>query len=171
MPSGFLFPTGGQVHSMVAFGRRVDLWKPMAFTPGEIQSGGNWAYGIVARLKPGTTPAQARENLGSISAGFRFPDGRTRVRVRVVPLQEVFSGNVRQGLLMLLAAAALPPSGPFRRCWSCCSRPPGGGCGTDDGAPLRLGPGSQAIALRSDERGRRSPGAPAPNSDDGSVCF
>jgi putative ABC transport system permease protein len=107
MPSGFLFPTGRQLHPMVAFGPRVALWKPMAFTPREIENGGNWAYGIVARLKPGTTPAQARENLDAIAAGFRFPDGRTRVRTRVVPLQEVFSGNVRQGLLMLLAAVAL----------------------------------------------------------------
>jgi hypothetical protein len=107
MPSGFLFPTGRQLHPMVAFGPRVDVWKPMAFTPGEIENGGNWAYGVVARLKPGTTPAQARENLDAIAAGFRFPDGRTHVRTRVAPLQEVFSGNVRQGLLMLLAAVAL----------------------------------------------------------------
>jgi hypothetical protein len=32
MPKGFLFPTGKQLHPMVMFGPRVDVWKPIAFS-------------------------------------------------------------------------------------------------------------------------------------------
>jgi putative ABC transport system permease protein len=107
MPSGFLFPTGKKLHPRVPFGPRVDVWKPMAFTPQEIQQGGNWVYGVIARLNPGTTPDQARENLDAIAAGIPFPDGRTKLQTQVTPLHEAFSGDVRQGLVMLLGAVGL----------------------------------------------------------------
>ncbi|MGD0201817.1 MAG: ABC transporter permease [Bryobacteraceae bacterium] len=107
MPEGFLFPTGKQLHPMVLFGPRVDVWKPMAFSAGELQQQGNWAYGCMARLKPGASLAQAHENLNAIAATVPFPDGRMTAQTEIVPLSEVFSGNVRQGLLVLLGAVAL----------------------------------------------------------------
>jgi len=36
MPAAFLFPTGKQLHTHVELGPRIDVWKPMAFTPGEL---------------------------------------------------------------------------------------------------------------------------------------
>jgi predicted permease len=107
MPGGFLFPTGKQLHPMVPFGPRVDVWKPMAFTTGELQQRGNWAYGCMARLKPGFSLAQAHENLNAIAATVPFPDGRMTAQTQIVPLSGVFSGRVRQGLLVLLGAVAL----------------------------------------------------------------
>ncbi len=106
LPKGFLFPTGKQLHPMLTFGPRVDVWKPIAFSTGELQHRGNWAYGCLARLKPDVTPDQARENLDAIAATLPFPDGKT-VRTQVVPLHEVFSGPVRRGLLLLLGAVAV----------------------------------------------------------------
>jgi predicted permease len=107
MPEGFLFPTGKQLHPMVLFGPRVDVWKPMAFGAGELQQRGNWAYGCMARLKPGVSLAQAHEDLNAIAATVPFPDGRMTAQTQIVPLSEVFSGQVRQGLLVLLGATAL----------------------------------------------------------------
>ena len=106
MSEGFLFPTGKQLHPMVLFGPRVDVWKPMAFSAGELQQRGNWAYGCMARLKPGVSLVQAHENLNAIAATVPFPDGVT-AQTQIVPLSEVFSGKVRQGLLVLLGAVAL----------------------------------------------------------------
>jgi putative ABC transport system permease protein len=106
MPKRFLFPTGKQLHPLIMFGPHVDVWKPMAFSTVELQQGGNWAYGCVARLKPGVSLAQARESLDAIAATLPFPDGET-ARTQVVPLREAFSGRVRQGLLLLLGAVAL----------------------------------------------------------------
>jgi predicted permease len=106
MPKGFLFPTGKQLHPMVLFGPRVDVWKPIAFSTGELRHSGNWAYGCVARLKPNVSLAQARENLDAIAATLPFPDGQT-ARTQVIPLREAFSGRVRQGLLLLLGAVTL----------------------------------------------------------------
>jgi predicted permease len=107
LPEGFLFPTGNQLHPSVQFGPRVDVWKPMAFTPGEIRNAGNWAYGCMARLKPGASLAQAHENLNAIAATVPFPDGRMTGQAQIVPLSEVFAGKARQGLLVLLGAVAL----------------------------------------------------------------
>jgi predicted permease len=107
MPAGFLFPTGNQLHPLIAFGPRVDVWKPMAFTPGDLQNPGNWAYASIARLKPGVTLAQARADLTAIAATVPFPDGRLTAQAQITPLAEVFSGKVRQGLLTLLGAVAL----------------------------------------------------------------
>ncbi len=107
MPAGFLFPTGKQLHPMVLFGPRVDVWKPMAFSAGELQQRGNWAYGCMARLKPGVSLVQAHENLNAIAATVPFPDGRMTAQTQIVPLSEVFSGKVRQGLIVLLGAVGL----------------------------------------------------------------
>ena len=107
MPEGFLFPTGKQLHPLVLFGPRVDVWKPMAFSAGELQQRGNWAYACMARLKPGVSLTQAHDNLNAIAATLPFPDGRMTAQTQIVPLSEVFSGKVRQGLLVLLGAVAL----------------------------------------------------------------
>ena len=106
MPEGFLFPTGKQLHPLVVFGPHVDVWKPMAFTASELQQRGNWAYGCIARLKPGVSLAQAHENLNAIAATLPFPDG-TIAQAQIVPLSEVFSGKIRQGLLAMLGAVVL----------------------------------------------------------------
>jgi putative ABC transport system permease protein len=107
LPEGFLFPTGKQLHPMVEFGPRVDVWKPMAFSSADLQRLGNWAYGCMARLKPGVSLTQAHENLNAIAATIPFPDGRMTAQTQIVPLATVFSGKVRQGLLVLLGSVAL----------------------------------------------------------------
>jgi putative ABC transport system permease protein len=107
MADRFAFPTGNQLHPLILFGPRVEVWKPMAFSAAELQHQGNWAYGCMARLKPGVSLAEARENLNAIAATVPFPDGRMTAQAEIIPLREVFSGKVRQGLLVLLGAVVL----------------------------------------------------------------
>jgi predicted permease len=113
MPEGFLFPMGRQLHQYVPLGPRVDVWTPMAFSKDEIESEGSWNYGVIARLNPGVKPAAAQEELNAIA---RAVSERVRVQTkgadidigfRLGPLRDVFSGNVRRELLLLMAAVAL----------------------------------------------------------------
>jgi len=58
MPRDFEFPlTPGQLN-------RSELWVPMSFTAQELlpQSGANWSYRMVGRLKPGISPEQAESD-------------------------------------------------------------------------------------------------------------
>ena len=57
MPRDFEFPlVPGQLNGS-------ELWVPMSFTPSElVQGAGGWAYYLVGRLNPGTTPEQARQD-------------------------------------------------------------------------------------------------------------
>lgn len=102
----FLFPSGEQLHPHVPFGPHVDIWKPMAFTKGEREHNGNWSYGVIARLKPGVSAEQARQNLDAIAAAIPRPGG-VAFETRITPLSEAFSGQVRQGLMVILATTGL----------------------------------------------------------------
>src|SRR5580698_6280096 len=58
MPRSFEFPlVAGHLN-------RSELWIPMSFTPSELSAGSmaNWSYQMVARLRPGVTPAQAGQD-------------------------------------------------------------------------------------------------------------
>jgi len=110
MPAGFLFPTGKQLHPLVVLPRHIDIWKPMAFAPYEIQSEGSWDYGVIARLARGATLAQTQQELDAICAAISktLPaDFHATLAAQITPLSRVFTGDVRQGLILLLGAVGL----------------------------------------------------------------
>ncbi|MGH9163736.1 MAG: ADOP family duplicated permease [Vicinamibacteraceae bacterium] len=113
MPRDFLFPVGRQLHQYVPFGPRVDIWKPMAFSKDEATSEGSWNYGVIARVKTGTNLAVAQEELtaiaGAISERVRVQSKGLDIdiRLQLKPIREVFSGNIRGELVLLMAAVAL----------------------------------------------------------------
>ena len=110
MPRAFEFPIplfnvqGGQ------FAEQVDIWKPVAFTAGELKSRGSRSYGIVGRLNPGVEPARAQAEFNTITANWfrthsdNYPDG---FGAKIYPLQEQVVGGMRKGLAVLLGAVAL----------------------------------------------------------------
>lgn len=115
MPSGFLFPTGKQLHPQIELGPRIDLWTPAAFVQDELQdglTGFNW--GVVGRLMPGTSPDAARANLDVIAQTIAE---RLRAKVPslndfelhtlIRPMRDVYFGSAKQGLMMLMAAVGL----------------------------------------------------------------
>ena len=116
MPASFLFPAGKQLHTHVELGPRIDVWKPMAFTQGELapENLNVFNRGVIARLKPGISHQAAQTSLDAIAQrignGMRttIPGGvAIDLRTKVVPVREVFSREVRYGLVLLMGAVGL----------------------------------------------------------------
>jgi putative ABC transport system permease protein len=101
LPASFKFPTSG---------RQPQVFVPLA-APRDARSG-IWFLGVIARLKPGVTAAQAEANLSLIDTRTlpllpKFFSRYTReVRLNVIPLHDHLIGNVRTPLWILMAAAA-----------------------------------------------------------------
>ena len=111
MPKSFEFPIplfnvqGGQ------FAERVDIWKPIAFTPSELKARYSRSYGVIARLRSGVSPAAAQAELNTMIANwFRvYPDYYSSsggFGAKVYPLHEQVAGGMRKGLIILLGAVA-----------------------------------------------------------------
>ena len=116
MPAAFPFPSGKQLHTHVELGPRIDVWKPMAFTQSELAPENMNAFnrGVIARLKPGISYQEAQTNLDAIAqrigTGMRatIPGGvAIDLRTKIVPVRDVFSRDVRRGLVMLMGAVGL----------------------------------------------------------------
>jgi predicted permease len=98
MPPGFSFPN-----------KNADLWTPIAFTPQGLASRGAHYLLVVARLRFGVNIEHANADLLVLSQGLRqrhmdimrFLDGFV-----AEPLQEIYTRDVRGGLIVLLAAVA-----------------------------------------------------------------
>ncbi|HEU0138236.1 MAG TPA: ABC transporter permease [Bryobacteraceae bacterium] len=111
LPPHFLFPTGKQLHPLVPLPPRIDVWKPLALSPQELRRRDtDWQYGALVRLKTGAAAEQVRQQLEAIAQRNiqqDLPNIPLDVRVRLIPMREVFSGNIRLGLILVLCAAVL----------------------------------------------------------------
>jgi putative ABC transport system permease protein len=112
MPVKFEFPIplfnlqGGQ------FAQRVDIWRPIAFTKNELESRGSRSYGVIGRLKPGVSVAQAQAEISALHATWirDIPDNyeaATGFGGTIYPLNEQVIGGMRTALAILLGAVAL----------------------------------------------------------------
>jgi putative ABC transport system permease protein len=103
MPEGFRFP---------AISEDEKVWIPLAQDPlfgsWMDKRGGHWLR-VTGRLKPGVSMAQAQAELDEISARLaaEFPGENGGWGIRMVPLQEMMTENVRAGLLILLGSVGL----------------------------------------------------------------
>ncbi|MGD0731302.1 MAG: ABC transporter permease [Terracidiphilus sp.] len=94
MPREFEYPlVAGQLN-------RSELWVPMSMTQVELVQGvGAWAYGLVGRLKPGVTPAQAQEDAAGAAREImhNFPPALAsrRIHPSVQSLDETTVGEAR----------------------------------------------------------------------------
>lgn len=102
MPAEFTFPLRAD--------KVPDIYVPMGFTPEELKPGAtSFAYGALARLKPGVTMEQAQADVERIakdiqqnlSAGRR---GELQILGTVVPLNEEAVGELKRPLLLLFLA-------------------------------------------------------------------
>ena len=87
----------------------VELWRPMAFAPGDPTNDRNSHYlNVVGRLRPGTTLDQARTAMdtlaGQLEREYPQNDG---LGAAVAPLAEAVLGDVRPTLLLLTGAVGL----------------------------------------------------------------
>ncbi len=84
---------------------KVDLWIPIA-RDFALDPRDNHNFGIVARLKPGVSVAQARAELEGIAARLekQYHGTNQGVGAVVVPMSEMLSGPIRPALMVLLSA-------------------------------------------------------------------
>ncbi|HEV2666844.1 MAG TPA: ABC transporter permease, partial [Blastocatellia bacterium] len=97
-PPNFQFETEADV--TVPIGLQAERFRLRGRDPGA---------GVVARLKPGVSLQQAEAELNMIAARLeqQYPESNKGRRARVTPLHEIFVGDIRQPLLILLGAVGL----------------------------------------------------------------
>jgi putative ABC transport system permease protein len=98
MPRGFVLPQQAQVRLLVPFALERDE-----------QERGSHFLRVLARLKPGVTPEQARAEMGSIAQGLerQYPKTNEGFGVSLRTLHEATVGDVRTALLVLLGAVGM----------------------------------------------------------------
>ncbi len=96
MPPGFQFP------------ERDELWVPLAIDIANLDDRGSHGLEVVARLKPGVTPAQSQADLTNISATLtqRYPNNYAAGGFGLYPVSmlDELVGNIRPALYILLGA-------------------------------------------------------------------
>jgi predicted permease len=107
MPRSFEFPlVSGQLN-------RSELWVPMSFTSQELlpQSGANWSYSMVGRLKPGLSAAQAESDAERVAQEImrNYPPMMATLHISSVvrPLQEETVEQTRPLLRTLFLAVVV----------------------------------------------------------------
>jgi len=107
MPRNFEFPLDGRTLY------RSELWVPMSFAPKELspEAETSWYLNMVGRLKPGVTPAQARQDAVGVAAQIMrsYPPDEANFRIHpvVYPLQQITVRGARPLLRMLFLAVAV----------------------------------------------------------------
>ncbi len=94
MPAGFYYPT-----------RTPEYWTPLGLNPANATRGGHF-LGVVARLKPEITVAQADASMRGMAERLarQYPDFNEGESANVVLVQEQMTGAIRPALLTLFAA-------------------------------------------------------------------
>ena len=105
LPEDFALPAGDALGAQTGLPRDIAVFKPLALSPRESRTPGEFDYLVLARLKPGASLAAARAQLDAIASGIvtRGGFGMT-IRTLVTPMQEQVVGAVGRPLLLLLAA-------------------------------------------------------------------
>jgi putative ABC transport system permease protein len=111
MPKSFFFPLSG-----MSQGEPAALWVPLALTEAERSNvGENFDYGVVARIKTGTSFRQASADLELVARGIletyarwaravHQTPGRLQLGLVAEPLVDQVRGSIRSTLWMLLGA-------------------------------------------------------------------
>jgi putative ABC transport system permease protein len=108
MPPG-IYPVSPTTSGRLNFDeQQQNFWLPMSFTASWAAARSAHVLGVVARLKPGVTIAQATSEMNTI--GARLEQEHTENRGEGIIVSQFMNevvGNVRPALLTLLAAVAL----------------------------------------------------------------
>ena len=105
MPAGFTYP--------VAAGRPTDVYVPARNRESDLtrrDTGRNYTWTVIGRLRPGVSMAQAQDELHAITASLhaQFPEWyRDGSGAQVMSLHHFLVGSVRAWMLLLLASVAI----------------------------------------------------------------
>ena len=100
MPRDFQFPASDP---------DVELWSPLTLNLGALASRPHRLYQAMARLAPGATLEQARQEMASISGAIarENPDSNTGWGITLVPAHEQVVGKIGETLWVLFGAVVL----------------------------------------------------------------
>ena len=102
MPPGFQFPDGPELPIWAGTFPPAEMWRPMAMMNDERTCTGCWNFAMIARLRPGIPPSQARAELCRV---LRHPACEADLTVR--SLKDTVSREVRAPLAILFAAVVV----------------------------------------------------------------
>ena len=106
LPPDFQFPKQSEDYGKRLTGR-MEMFRPLAYRPEEASpQGGNLNYAAIARLRPDAPVERALAELTATENALEVQLGSERwhMVVAVVPLQRKLTGDVRQSLIVLMAA-------------------------------------------------------------------
>jgi predicted permease len=91
------------------FLRWADLWMPLGQFDDDLTEHIHHAFAVVARLKPGVSLAQARDEIGRLNQqeAIAYPDAHKGFGVLVEKLQDPSAASLRSTLLVLFGAVGL----------------------------------------------------------------
>jgi len=91
------------------FLRWADLWMPLGQFDDDLTEHIHHAFAVVARLKPGITLAQARDEVGRLNQqeAIAYPDAHKGFGVLVQKLQDPSAASLRSTLFVLFGAVGL----------------------------------------------------------------
>jgi predicted permease len=104
-----LVPTGTQLHSMLLFAPRIDIWRPIAPTKAELEEE-DWGTGLLVKLKPNESAEHGLQQLEAFYSDYKrkvAPELKVSILPRLIPIREVYSGKFRLRLLLVFAASAI----------------------------------------------------------------
>jgi putative ABC transport system permease protein len=95
MPASFSYPEGREA------------WLPIAYDESFVsKQRGAWYLRVVARLKPGITPAQSAAEVETLGRNLarQYPDANEGLGMTTFPLHEAMVGDIRRSVFVLLGA-------------------------------------------------------------------
>ena len=105
LPASFRFPVGTGFAGLSS-AAKTEVFRPLGYENDDLKLHfGVLNYWVTARLRPGVSISKARAELNVVQAGISatLPDNLD-LHASVVPLQDYMAGDVRRGLVLLMAA-------------------------------------------------------------------
>jgi putative ABC transport system permease protein len=100
----------GVAPARFSFPDRPEVWIPLVFSSDDVNPEGRGSHwmGIIGRLAPNVTVAQATSELATITRRLeqQYPESNTGMSGAVIPMQEYMVGDVRPALYVMLGAVA-----------------------------------------------------------------
>ena len=105
LPATFNFPREEKFGART-LGENLEIYRPLGYDSGDLKLRmGDFNFWTTARMRPGVSAARAQAELNVVQAAIskQIP-GDLDLHATLIPLQERIVGDVRQGLVLLMAA-------------------------------------------------------------------
>jgi predicted permease len=104
-----LVPTSAQLHALIPFAARIDIFKPIAPTPQALNNE-SWDHGVLVRLAAGAPIERGRQQLHDVLSDLaraQMPGVKTDPIIELVPMRDIYAARVRPPLVLIVVAAVL----------------------------------------------------------------